>query len=60
MKTSTFDRYAPFTVLDCRKVCQQSFGEAVKFGLIASNPFDLVKAPGVPRGIRTVDLVMIR
>ena len=48
-QSKLLDRYAPFTVLNCRKVCQQSFGEAVKFGLIASNPFDLVKAPKAKR-----------
>ncbi len=48
-QSKLLDRYAPFTVLNCRKVCQQSFSEAVKFGLIASNPFDLVKAPKAKR-----------
>lgn len=44
-----FDRFAPFTVLNCRKVCRQAFAEAVKVGLLASNPFDLVKAPPARR-----------
>lgn len=39
------DRYAAYTVLNCRKVCRQAFDEAVKFGLIPNNPFNLVKAP---------------
>jgi len=36
-------------VLNRRKVCRQAFAEAVKVGLLASNPFDLVKAPPAPR-----------
>lgn len=40
---------APYTVLNCRKVCRQAFAEAVKVGLIPSNPFDLVKAPRAAR-----------
>ena len=40
---------APYTVLNCRKVCRQAFTEAVKFRLIPSNPFDLVKAPRAKR-----------
>ncbi len=44
-QSSLLDRFAPFTVLNCRKVCRQVFAEAVKLGLLASNPFDLVKAP---------------
>lgn len=43
------DRFAPFTVLNCRKVCRQAFTEAVKLSLLASNPFDLVKAPPARR-----------
>lgn len=43
------DRFAPFTVLNCRKVCRQAFNEAVKVGLIAANPFDVVKAPPARR-----------
>jgi integrase len=43
------DQFAPFTVLNCRKVCRQTFAEAVKIGLLASNPFDLVKAPPARR-----------
>lgn len=39
------DQHAPYTVLDCRKVCPQAFKEAVKLDLIPSNPFDLVSAP---------------
>ena len=45
------DRLAPFTVLNCRKVCRQAFAEAVKIGLLSANPFDVVKAPPA-RGIR--------
>lgn len=41
------DRYAPFTVLNCRKVCRQAFREAVKLDLIVTNPFDLVDAPAL-------------
>ncbi len=44
-QSDLLDRYAPFTVLNCRKVCRQAFTEAVKVGLIAANPFDLVKPP---------------
>jgi integrase len=43
------DKYAPYTVLNCRKVCRQAITEAVKFGLIPANPFDLVKAPRARR-----------
>jgi integrase len=43
------DRFAPYTVLNCRKVCRQAFREAVKLDLIASNPFDLVDAPRAKR-----------
>lgn len=43
------DRYAPYTVLNCRKVCRQAFREAVKLDLIATNPFDLVDAPRAKR-----------
>lgn len=39
------EQYAPYTVLNCRKVCRQAFREAVKLELIATNPFDLVDAP---------------
>jgi integrase len=45
------DRFAPFTVLNCRKVCRQAFAEAVKIGLLPANPFDVVKAPPA-RGVR--------
>ncbi len=48
-QSKLLDRYAPFTVLNCRKVCRQAFMEAVKVGLIASSPFDLVKAPKAKR-----------
>lgn len=44
-QSSMLDRFAPFTVLNCRKVCSQVFSEAVHVGLIASNPFDFVRAP---------------
>jgi integrase len=44
-QSKLLDRFAPFTVLNCRKVCRQAFTEAVKVGLIPANPFDLVKAP---------------
>jgi integrase len=43
------DRFAPYTVLNCRKVCRQAFREAVKLDLIATNPFDLVDAPRATR-----------
>jgi hypothetical protein len=46
---SLLDRFAPYTVLNCRKVCRQAFEAALKVGLIASNPFDLVKAPPAQR-----------
>lgn len=48
-QSNLLDRYAPYTVLNCRKVCRQAFTEAVKFGLIPANPFDLVKAPRAKR-----------
>ena len=48
-QSKLLDRYAPFTVLNCRKVCRQAFMEAVKVGLIASSPFDFVKAPKAKR-----------
>jgi integrase len=48
-QSDLLDRYAPFTVLNCRKVCRQAFTEAVKVGLIAANPFDLVKPPPARR-----------
>ncbi len=48
-QSTLLDRYAPYTVLNCRKVCRQAFTEAVKFRLIPSNPFDLVKAPRAKR-----------
>ncbi len=48
-QSNLLDRYAPFTVLNCRKVCRQAFTEAVKVGLIPANPFDLVKPPPVRR-----------
>lgn len=48
-QSKLLDRYAPFTVLNCRKVCRQAFMEAVKVGLIASSPFDLVRAPKAKR-----------
>ncbi len=44
-QSDLLDRYAPYTVLNSRKVCRQAFLEAVKLRLILSNPFDLVKAP---------------
>jgi integrase len=43
------DRFAPFTVLNCRKVCRQAFNEAVKVGLIAAIPLDVVRAPPARR-----------
>ena len=48
-QSQLLDRYAPYTVLNCRKVCRHVLTEAVKIGLIASNPFDLVKAPPAKR-----------
>ncbi|MEP1122816.1 MAG: tyrosine-type recombinase/integrase [Ilumatobacter sp.] len=48
-QSKLLDKYAPYTVLNCRKVCRQAFTEAVKFGLIPANPFDLVKAPRAKR-----------
>lgn len=48
-QSGLLDRFAPYTVLNCRKVCRQAFAEALKVGLIASNPFDLVKAPPAKR-----------
>jgi integrase len=48
-QSALLDRFAPFTVQNCRKVCRQVFTEAVKVGLIAANPFDLVKAPPARR-----------
>ena len=48
-QSKLLDQYAPYTVLNCRKVCRQAFTEAVKFGLIPVNPFDLVKAPRAKR-----------
>ncbi len=48
-QSKLLDRLAPYTVLSCRKVCRQVFTEAVKVGLIASNPFDLVNAPPARR-----------
>ena len=44
-QSTLLDRFAPYTVLTCRKVCRQAFAEAVKVGLIPSNPFNLVRAP---------------
>jgi len=44
-QSKLLDRYAPYTVLNCRKVCRQAFLEAMKLGLIHANPFDLVKPP---------------
>ena len=44
-QSGLLDRYAPLTVLNCRKVCRPVFDEAVKLGLIPTNPLDLVKAP---------------
>ena len=44
-QSDLLDRFAPYTVLNCRKVCRQAFLEAVKLRLIPTNPFDLVKAP---------------
>jgi integrase len=46
-QSALLDRLAPYTVLSCRKACRQIFAEAVKMGLIATNPFDLVHAPRV-------------
>lgn len=43
------DKMAPYTVLNCRKVCRQAFTEAVKLGVIAANPFDLVRPPRARR-----------
>ncbi len=48
-QSALLDRYAPYTVLNCRKVCRQAFTEAMKLGLIKANPFDLVKAPRAKR-----------
>ena len=48
-QSALLDRFAPFTVQNCRKVCRQVFTEAVKVGLIAANPFDLVRAPPAKR-----------
>jgi integrase len=48
-QSKLLDKYAPYTVLNCRKVCRQAFTEAVKFRLIPANPFDLVKAPRAKR-----------
>jgi integrase len=48
-QSNLLDEYAPYTVLNCRKVCRQAFAEAVKVGLIPANPFDLVKAPRAKR-----------
>ncbi|MGD9794043.1 MAG: tyrosine-type recombinase/integrase [Acidimicrobiia bacterium] len=48
-QSGLLDRFAPFTVQNCRKVCRQIFAEAVKVGLLTSNPFDLVKAPPARR-----------
>jgi integrase len=48
-QSNLLDRYAPFTVLNCRKVCRQAFMEAVTVGLIAANPFDLVRPPPARR-----------
>lgn len=48
-QSKLLDKYAPYTVLSCRKICRQAFTEAVKFGLIPANPFDLVKAPRAKR-----------
>ena len=52
-QSALLDRLAPYTVLSCRKACRQIFAEAVKMGLIATNPFDLMHAPraeGVKEG----------
>lgn len=48
-QSELLDKYAPYTVLNCRKVCRQAFLEAMKLGVIAGNPFDLVKAPRAKR-----------
>jgi integrase len=48
-QSKLLDKYSPYTVLNCRKVCRQAFTEAVKFRLIPANPFDLVKAPRARR-----------
>lgn len=52
-QSKLLDRLAPYTVLSCRKACHQILSEAVKMGLIPTNPFDLVNAPraaGVKEG----------
>ena len=49
MQSSQLDTRAPLTVLNTRKVGRQAFAEAVKLGLIPSNPFDLVKPPKAKR-----------
>jgi len=48
-QSKLLDKYAPYTVLNCRKICRQAFTEAVKFGLIPANPFDLGEAPRAKR-----------
>ena len=48
-QSQLLDQFAPFTVQNCRKVCRQVFTEAVKIGLLAANPFDVVKAPRARR-----------
>jgi len=44
-QSKLLDKYAPYTVLNRRKGSRQAFTEAVMFGLIPANPFDLVTAP---------------
>ena len=48
-QSGQLDTHAPLTVLNSRKVGRQAFAEAVKLGLIPSNPFDLVKPPRAKR-----------
>ncbi len=48
-QSNQLDRLAPLTVLNSRKVGRQAFAEAVKLGLIPSNPFDLVRPPPAKR-----------
>jgi integrase len=43
------DKFAPYTVLNFRKAARQVFAEAQRVGVLASNPFDLVKAPRARR-----------
>ena len=61
-QSGLLDHLAPFTVQNCRKVCRQVFTEAVKIGLIPTNPFDIVKAPRARRvgDARALDSVEAR